>query len=118
MQATASAAARRRLRQGLGLVVYRPRAAPEAVAGSETQAAADHGEAAARVPCRAGGAVTPVWLEWIPAGSSASHSLGVVAGLVPATTVIFLCAFGIGVAGTSPATTLTPTASGMRGSRP
>ncbi len=58
MQAATAAAAGRRLRQGARLVVYRPRAAPQAVAGSKTQAAADHGEAAARLPCRAGGAVT------------------------------------------------------------
>src|SRR5260370_27257879 len=56
MQATASAAARGRLRQGFGLVVYRPRAAPQAVAGSKTQGSADHGKAAARLPRRAGGA--------------------------------------------------------------
>src|SRR5262252_2351052 len=57
MQAAAAATRRRRLRQGLGLVVYRRRAAPQAAGDSaKTEAAADHGEAAARLPYRAGGA--------------------------------------------------------------
>src|SRR5262245_22292805 len=60
MQAAAATAARRRLRQGLGLVVYRCRAAPQAVGDSEkTEAAAHHGEAAARLPQRAVGARRP-----------------------------------------------------------
>src|SRR5258708_16684744 len=111
MQAATTAASGRRLRQGLGLVVYRPRAAPQAVAGSKTQAAADHGEAAARLPCRAGGAVTPVSLEWIPAGSTASPSLALPAGLVPPTSVIFPRDFAIPLPRTPPPTPHPPPAS-------
>src|SRR5215475_14347027 len=55
MQTAAAAAARRRLRQGLGLVVHRRRAAPQAAPYPEkTHAATHHGEHAARLPRRTG----------------------------------------------------------------
>src|SRR5215470_7264723 len=57
MQAAAAATRRRWLRQGFGLVVYRRGAAPQTAADSaKTQASVDHGEAATRLPRRAGGA--------------------------------------------------------------
>src|SRR5262245_52732498 len=55
MQTAAAAAARRRLRQGLGLVVHRRRPAPQAAPYPEkTHAATHHGEHAARLPRRTG----------------------------------------------------------------